>query len=171
MSIISQILEKIENILQETPGQVQELYEFAINRKKVKDKIEEYADTIVDHICKIIYLKDKLPNTVHHWCSEILAKINLIIKYQLKGGNLKRYLLSSWLRNGLTNKAEMKDRRELVAIQEKLPLNDLKSLQEETDYKMFELFLNNLIDLIMICREEVRQANLEDIQEIVNKIN
>ena len=65
----------------------------------------------------------------------------------------------------------MKDRRELVAIQEKLPIDSLKPLQVEEDYKIFELMLNKLVDLILTCREEIRQANLKDVQEIINIIS
>lgn len=164
---INEIIQNINEILQNSIYETQDLYEFAINRKKVKDKIEDYADTIVDHICKIIYLRHIMPTTVHHWCVEINAKLENIIQIQMKGGTLKQSTLFQWLRNGLTNPQEMKDRRYLVAMQEKIEVSQCKELQPEKDYKEAITIIQKFAELIISCRKHYKLPTVQDIREII----
>ena len=162
------ILEKLKNIITEATGEMQDMYEFAINRKKVKDKIEDWSDVIVDHICKIIYLRDRMPSTVHHWCAEINAKMENIVQIQMKGGDLKQSTLVEWMRNGLTSPTEMEDRRHLVAMQEKINIDICKELDAKNDYKLTIHIVEDLVQLIIQCRKEHRLPIVKDIEDIVN---
>lgn len=161
------IVEKLNNIIAEAIGQVQDMYEFAINRKKVKDKIEDWSDVIVDHICKIVYLRHRMPSTVHHWCAEINAKMENIVQIQMKGGDLKPATLLTWMRNGLTSPTEMEDRRHLVAMQEKINIDICKDL-EDNDYTLVINIIKQLVNLVFTCRKEHRLPIVQDIEEIIN---
>lgn len=162
-------IEKLNDLIEEATSQLEDLYEFAINRKKVKDKIIDWSDDIVDHACKIIYLKHIMPNTVHHWCSEINAKMQKIIEIQMKRGQLKSDTLLTWIRNGLTHSDEMKDRRCLVAMQEKININICKPW-EENDYNLIIKILKELIDLVFVCRKQQRLSKVEDVMKIFYSI-
>lgn len=164
---IKHILEQMEELIQDTTGRTQDLYEFAINRKRVKDKIEDWSDVIVDHVCKIYYLRDRMPDTLHHWESEIKAQIDNIVQIQAKGGKLKESTLFEWMRNGLKHPKEMENRRFLVAMQEKIDVSICKELNPELDYSKVINTIKNLVNLVLTCREEHRLTTIQDIQDAI----
>ena len=162
---IKEILEKLNEFVEDVCYDTTQLYEFAIGRKEAKQRIQDLSDTIVDHICKILYLKHEMPDTVHHWCSEILAPLKKIIAIQLKGGKLKENVLLDWMRNWLTNPSEMEDRRKLVIMQQEITEDKCKPL-ELTDYDNVINTIKQLVKYVIQCRDNNKLPTLKDIEEI-----
>ena len=165
---IKELLQAINEILEDKTGGVQDLYEFALNRKKVKDKIESWSDVIVDHICKIVYLRHIMKNTVHHWYAEIVAQLNNIVQIQMKGGDLKQSTLLQWMRNGLNTPKEMENRRYLVAMQEDIDISMCKEL-EDIDYDTVMSIIKSMVNLVLYCKNHHLKIIIGDVEEIFNE--
>lgn len=165
---IKEILEKLEWALGETTENISFLYEQAAGRSDMKRICYGLGETIIDHICKILYLKNKMPETVNHWCSEIQTPLNWIIKKELKSGKLKASYLIDWLNDNLTSQAQMAKRRIDVAKSENIPVTECKPL-EETDYQNVYTILKNLVEITLKHKyTDFAYISIDEIQDIIS---
>ena len=163
-------IDKIEWILGESVENVQYFCEHALGRGYMKRIIQDLGETVTNHICKIIYLKDSMPDTVHHWYSEIQAPLNWIIDKETKGGKLKTSLLVEWLNDGVNSSKDMNKKRVKVAKYEKISLDKCKPLDEKADYKEFLAILTRLCELTIKHKyEDFQDITIEEIETIIQQ--
>lgn len=159
---IKTLLYELDWYIGEALENVEYFYEQASGRGDARKRIEALGENLCDHLAKILYLKHVMPETVHHWCAEIQAPLNWIIKKDFKGGKLTSKTLQQWLNDGITTNT--KKIRNTVANDEK---TDKCKPLEPQDYETLKDQLKQLCDLTIEHKQQDTYIKIEEIEKIV----
>lgn len=161
--------DNLKDLIEQFDDVLGPLYEQANHRDKMQEHVESLGKIITEHVCKIIYLRHKLPDTVHHWCAEIAGHLNNIREKDMKGGKFKVNTLFKWLCSNTTAQVNMTKRRMDVAKAEKLPNNCCKPV-ESNDYTHYAQIMEQFCEIIILTKQLKRNIQVKDIEDICEKV-
>lgn len=151
-------LEKLNELLDSLSAEISEckenLYEFATKQAKVKERINDKSDIVVEHIIKCIQYGYQNSETLHHWCAEIFANLKNVVYLVIKGTGktpnkkqLKEWLFTEYYESIYAIQAVDNYWKEEYSNPQYTDIYDLYEATEFVVDKLIELIINKKLTL------------------------